>query len=98
MKAKNLMYITQLLYMSSAFIKTLSGGGARSKAPPSSSSSSSSSTLARPPLPPQGEGEEEEEGAGETKLLRLNDFLFASGLDNLNLFKVRVETGLLVVL
>ena len=94
MKAKNLMYITQLLYMSSAFIKTLSGGGAQSKAPPPSSSSSS--TTARPPLPPQGEGEEEE-GAGETKLLRLNDFLFASGLDNLNLFKVRVETGLLVV-
>ncbi|ELU04301.1 hypothetical protein CAPTEDRAFT_175213 [Capitella teleta] len=63
LKAKNLMYIRQILFILSAFIKVLGGKVGQIAS-------------------------EQEVSKNETRLQTINDFLFDSHLDNLNLFKV----------
>lgn len=68
LKAKNLMYIKQILYLLDKFVAVLGGNV---KQNPSTQS-----------LPQTG-----------SELQSINDFLFQSQVDNINLFKVASSTG-----
>jgi chromosome transmission fidelity protein 1 len=72
LKAKNLMYVNHILDILHCLIKAVTATEGTSDRRPAATESSHSKT----------------DSQSEVKLFRLNDFLFSSGLDNINLFKV----------
>ena len=72
LKAKNLMYINQLLQVLSCFLKVLQG------------LSPIVVIISALSLSAAGNGH------ANSKLVRLNEFLFLSNLDNINMFKVNL--------
>ncbi len=72
LKAKNLMYINQLLHVLNCFLNALGGKG--------------SDEGVKRGVKAQGDVANEP----STQLMRLNDFLLSSSMDNINFFKVRL--------
>ncbi|CAH3126080.1 unnamed protein product [Pocillopora meandrina] len=73
LKAKNLFYIQQLLYVLMCFLNCL--GGKEQRKPESLSSANELGT--------------KDHRKQDVKLLTINDFLFAAQMDNVNLFKIK---------
>ncbi|XP_068701537.1 ATP-dependent DNA helicase DDX11-like [Montipora foliosa] len=82
LKAKNLLYIQQLLYILTCFLNCLGGTG---KEKLINSAMSSSATAENGALTGPKEGSIQ----GDVKLKTINDFLFSAKMDNVNLFKIK---------
>jgi len=86
LKAKNLSYIRQILVIVRAFVKLLQNPHAWpvSASAAGAAVASTSSSLALPAFTHHATQESEE----KTQISTSNDFLFATKIDNMNLFKI----------